>query len=379
MNSLKLKSIAVLEKKENKINIRINNFSISDFNLLISDNAQGKSRLFRILDFLSSLFKNNPRVIGTKFNAKLNFEFSNKKKIDEITYEINITPENGKNDFNELILRNKKTIFSSKKNILFNESKQRLVKNYFIPRNIPALVSIEATDFVTINLIRDFFQRVIYISSTKSREISIDPNAIIPDDTGKNLGSVLKNWSNSHPAIFNELMSEFKECFDYIKKVYFTEERLKSGITTQLLTFEEKNVEIPILQTEWSDGIYRILFLMMSTKIPFRISNKTKPPSLILVDEIENGLDFKRLKYIINYFQDYSDDSQIVISSHSPLVCDFVHPRHWIVVKRKGSRLDFVSPSLIEKDIETQLELYKRRHWDFYSKHISNSNLYIAK
>ena len=255
----------------------------------------------------------------------------------------------------------------------------RKVENYFIPRNISALVAIEEPDFPTINLIRDFFQRVLYISASKSREIRIEPNATVPDNEGVNISSVLKNWSNLYPEIFNEIMNELKESFPYIEKIYFTKERLPTGLTTELLTLIEKNVDMPILQPDWSDGIYRMLLLIMSTKIPFGPSNNSQPPTLILIDEIENGLDFRRLKYIINYFQDYSDESQIVISSHSPLVCDFVHPKHWIVVKRKGSKLDFISPNLIEQDIETQLDIYKRRHWDFYIKHISNSNLYLSK
>lgn len=380
MNSLKLKSIEVLEKRKNEVDIKIENFPVGEFTLLISDNAQGKSRLFRTLDYLSSVSKSNARVIGTNFSAKLKFEITTDSKAHEILYEINIEPKSGKkNDFNELITQNKKIIFSSKDNILFNETKKQKVENYFIPRNLPALVAIEETDFVTINLVRDFLQRVVYISSEKSTEVQIDPGAIIPDKSGKNIADVLKSWSKSYPENFNDTINELKQCFPYIEKLYFTETPLPNGRTTELLTFDEKNVKMPILQGQWSDGIYRILCLIMSTRIPFQISNKTKSPSLILVDEIENGLDFKRLKYIINYFQDYSDDSQIIISSHSPLVCDFVHPKYWIVVKRKGSTLNFISPNLIEKDIESQLEIYKRRHWDFYTKHISNSNLYIAK
>ena len=96
---------------------------------------------------------------------------------------------------------------------------------------------------------------------------------------------------------------------------------------------------------------------------------------LILIDEIENGLDFNRLKYIINYFKDYSDDSQIIIASHSPLVCDFVHPKNWRVVKRKGYEVSFLSPQL-QEDLDAQLDIFKHNHWDFYTKHISNSEKY---
>ena len=131
MNGLKLKSIEVLEKRDSKVELRIKNFPVGEFNLLISDNAQGKSRLFRMLDYLSSLSKSNARVIGTEFSAKLKFEIFVNKKVQEIVYKINIAPKNEKNDFNELVARDKKTVFSSKDNILFNETKKSKSRKLF--------------------------------------------------------------------------------------------------------------------------------------------------------------------------------------------------------------------------------------------------------
>jgi len=171
-------------------------------------------------------------------------------------------------------------------------------------------------------------------------------------------------------------MNEFKNCFPFIKEVFFTQQDIQGVTKADVLTFNEEDIDRPILQTQWSDGLYRILLLLMTTKIPFVSGEETLPPSLILVDEIENGLDFNRLKYIINYFKDYADDSQIIISSHSPLVCDFVHPRNWKVVKRKGAELHFMSPPLQEEDLDSQLDLFKHKHWEFYTKHISSSDKY---
>ena len=67
-----------------------------------------------------------------------------------------------------------------------------------------------------------------------------------------------------------------------------------------------------------------------------------------------------------------------MIASHSPLICDFVHPENWIVVRRNGVTLNYLSPKLIEDDIEKQLDLFKYKHWEFYTKHISNSKNYMA-
>jgi predicted ATPase len=373
---IKLKSFEWTESRDKEVEMQLKNLSIDDFNLLISDNAQGKTRLFKTLTFFSNLFKDKPQIIITDFSGKFNFEIMDSKEIEKVDYEINIIPENGKNNFIETVTRNNRILFSSKKKILFNESTQSEVKNYFIPKNLPALSSINEPDFITINLLRGFFQRIFWVSSNKSRQVNVSPDAIIPDNNGANISSVLNNWYKSYPELFNEVMNEFRQCFPFIKKIFFKQQDIQGMMKADLLAFEEESIDHSILQTQWSDGIYRILFLLMTPKIPFHIGDQVLPPSLILIDEIENGLDFNRLKYIINYFKDYADDSQILIASHSPLVCDFVHPGNWKVAKRKGTEVNFISPKFQEEDLDSQLDLFKHKHWEFYTKHISNSEKY---
>lgn len=378
---LKLISYSAFEKRGRKFEIKIDNFLISDFNLLISDNAQGKTRLFNMLIFVSNLISGKGRIIGTKLKSEFKFEAISNEKIEEITYELNIEPINGKNFYSEEIFRNNKTIYSSKNKILYNESKRSKIKKFFIPKNMPALTSIEDPEYTTIKLIKEFFQRFVSVSADKTKDLIfpvLGTKPIVPDARGQNIASVLYNWSELYPDIFNEVINELKQCFSYIEKIHFVEQKFQGG-RNWLLSLKENNISKEIIQTNWSDGIYRMLHLFMSTKVPFIIDNKIKLPSIILIDEIENGLDFKTLKYAVNYFKDYSEDSQIIMSSHSPLVCDFVNPKNWIVARRKGYKINYLSPKYLEKNLDFDLELFKFKHWEFYTKHISNSKLYRVK
>lgn len=370
---VKLSTMKITEKRNDTPEININNISISDFNLLIGDNAQGKTRLFQSLYFLANLFTGKPKIISTYYHGTFEFDAASQDVNDKIIYDIIIEPKENKNIFKETITRNGKIIYSFHDKHLYNEISNKNIKNFFIPPNSPALISIADPEFVTINIIRNFFQKIVYISSEKRRDILIDEGSLTPNVDSTNIASVLKSWRNLYPEIFNEVVSEIKDNFPLIKDIFFTEQK---DLHTELLTINEQNVDKNILQMEWSDGIIRLLCLLMLPKVPFKIENKVEPPSLILVDEIENGLDYNRLKYIMKYLEDYSDDSQIIVSSHSPLVCDFVHPQNWIVVKRKGSDLNFISPEFVEDDIDKQLDIFKHRHWEFYTKHISNSNRY---
>ncbi len=74
---IKLISFELAELREKETEIKFKDLSTGDFNLLIGDNAQGKTRLFRILNFLSNLFKDKPKImvdrtttIGDKYGKK---------------------------------------------------------------------------------------------------------------------------------------------------------------------------------------------------------------------------------------------------------------------------------------------------------------------
>jgi hypothetical protein len=376
---LKLKSVEIKEKREDHP-IFIGNVTLNDFNLLISDNAQGKTRFFNTINYITAVSYNRERPLGTSYSSKWQFEENKSSTVDTITYTVRIEGLHDKNNYHENILKNNKLIYSSSQSILIDEGKREgkknRIENFYLPRNTSAIASITEPKFRTIGLIRNFFQRVVYISSNKSRNINIEPNSLIPNVEGTNIGSVLNNWDSKFPELFRDVISEFRNRFKFINKVYFTDQETKEGIRTKLLTFDEEKVDEPITQIQWSDGMYRMLILLMAAKVPFIEGEKNYPPSLVLIDEVENGLDYKSLKFILDYYKDYSEDFQFILSSHSPLVCELIHPKHWIIVKRKGSEIRFISPSETGEDLDHQLELFKQKHWDLYTKHITNSDIY---
>jgi energy-coupling factor transporter ATP-binding protein EcfA2 len=376
--NLELKSIKLEVIYSNKIEFKINNFEIEHpFSLLIGDNAQGKTKVVQFLMFMASLVGNSPLFINT--NAKAIFIFIEDHNPNNLlTYEIDITNENGKNIYKEDIIRNDKQIYSSSNKILINELTGNSIGPIFISPHTPVISTIDNnSDYHSISSINSFFSRIVIISSDKRNEIQILPNQIHPNAIGTNISSVLLSWKEQYPHLFNETISEFKRCFDFIDEIDFSQ-RIINNSVVKVIFEKEKGHSVPIHISEWSNGMIRILHLLMLPNIPFKRNDEILSPSLILVDEIENGLDYKRLKYIIKFLENYSDDMQIIITSHSPLVCDFIHPKNWIIIKRKGAILNFNSPSKVEENLEEDLELFQRNHWDFYSRHINNSDDYNA-
>ncbi len=373
-NLIKLHSIELHELKGDKPYFNIEKFNLHNFNLLIGDNAQGKTRFLRTLDFISKCASGTQKKIQTNFTAVLSFKYFKDSKEINLIYTLSILTEGDNNIFEEEVTLAGKTILSTKKKKLLDEIKNKYITSFFIPDNLSAISSIKGKEFVSISLIRSYIRRFTYISSSKARLVGMFADTVIPNSEGSNLSTVLFNWSNKHPNRYKEVINELKSNFEFIKELYFTkDDKLPDGINLRLITFTEKNIFEEIKQTQWSDGLYRTLHLLLSVKIPYETNSHLEYPSLIFIDEIENGLDYKTLNSIVEYLQDYSDQSQIIITSHSPLVCEFIHPKYWHIVKRFGTEVNFISPLSIDENLESNLDLFKRKHWDFYSKHLANS------
>lgn len=370
---LRLKNFHLQDRHLDEIDYKLDSLSLADFTLVIGDNAQGKTRLFNTLIFLRELFSGRSRRILTTFEAYFEFIAPNK---DELQYSISITPQTDLNTYSETIRRDGKLLFSRSENTLIDEVNDRAVSNFYISENIPALVSITEPGFKSIAAIRSFFQRIVVANTgLENHTIRFNKDALVPNEIGTDLASVLNNWKDSFPARFNQVVRDFTKCFTYIEKV----DLVDKGMPGKLLALHEKQVKKQIVQLEWSEGFKRTLWLITLGNIQFGNNGNAVAPSVICIDEIENSLDYKTLKYIVSYFRDLTSESQIIVSSHSPLVCDFIPPQDWRVFRRKGSSVKGYRPSELDTDLEKSLDFFERKHWEFYVDHLASVKLHKVK
>lgn len=352
------------------VDYTLKRLGLADLTLIIGDNAQGKTRLFKTLIYLRELFSGRIRRIPTEFDSTFTFKTPNQGVVE---YKLKITPQTETNVYSESILRNGRVLFSTKEATLIDEGAETTVLNFFIPDNIPALVSIADTRFKTIGAVRSFFQRIIFASALiDTNSIIFNKDALVPNEHGSDLSSVLNNWKERYPSRFEKVVHEFTRCFRLVKKIDLVDQ----GMPGKLLALHEKEIKKQILQPEWSEGFKRTLWLITLGFIEFGSNGSALPPSLILIDEIENSLDYKTLKFVISYYKDILSQSQVVVSSHSPLVCDFIPPTDWRVFRRKGSEARGYQPNELDADLEKSLDFFGRKHWEFYVKHLASVKLH---
>lgn len=130
------------------------------------------------------------------------------------------------------------------------------------------------------------------------------------------------------------------------------------------------------IQTSVSTDISDTIFLEMTESGRFKVPgwllstgavralviltvlNKKIPPSVIFIEEIENGLDPRTIGLLISEFQRINGNPQIIITTHSPYLLDLLDLSHVIVVEKdENSKTSFSKPDN-NKDLGVWKEKY---------------------
>ncbi|MEW6187289.1 MAG: ATP-binding protein [Thermodesulfobacteriota bacterium] len=136
---------------------------------------------------------------------------------------------------------------------------------------------------------------------------------------GSNLAQYLLNIREKDPAVFNGIVESMQFVLEYIRNIepVDTREIMPTMYLKMWEQLGEKKMEIP----GWliSTGTIRILALLAVLRNP-------EPPPLIVMEEIENGLDPRTLHLILEEIQTmvHGGKSQIILTTHSPYFLDLL-------------------------------------------------------
>lgn len=378
---LRVKKIELSEKyQDGGEYFDFDSIQLQNINLIIGPNASGKSQFFARLKFLRAIHTKRiptPSLI-TIFHAKVVFE--DKEIKEEINYELRAGP----GEFiEETISSGSKEFLGINGNDLFllNEKEGREV-SFLVNKRQSVTKQIEDHKdvFPTIYKIGNFFENILFLEADKfdPNALAIGPNQLIPSDRMENISSVILNWQKQCLNIYELLLKEYKRFFPYIERFLSERVQVPHG-RVEILALKEKNIRKSVLAPEMSSGMLRILCLLalpMSRHLGQSIPNFK--PSMIIIDEIDNGLDYKCTGDIIEYLEGETDFFQIIFSSHSPIVCNFISPEKWHIFKRRASKVKVTNPSKVRETKEL-IEQAKASNWEIYKNHIANSSLYSVE
>ncbi|MGB2641710.1 MAG: ATP-binding protein [Candidatus Acidiferrum sp.] len=162
------------------------------------------------------------------------------------------------------------------------------------------------------------------------------------DRSGANLSEYLLDIRRRDLAAFDGIVGTLKYVLPYASDIQPTStSEIERAAYLQL---SERDFKVP----GWliSAGTLRILALLAVLRHP-------SPPSLIIVEEIENGLDPRSMRLLVDEIQRTveSGRSQVILTTHSPSLLDSIPLKSIVFVERVDDEPTFVRPG-DEKEVQ---------------------------
>jgi len=152
---------------------------------------------------------------------------------------------------------------------------------------------------------------------------------------GRNIAEYLLSIRNKNIDVYNGILEILQFVLPYAKD-------LQPRITSELekmvyLQLTEQDFKLP----GWmlSTGTLKILALLAVFRNP-------EPSPLIVIEEIENGLDPRTINLIISEIREFIKDkkSQVIVTTHSPYLLDLLHLSQIVFVERENEKVVFKRP-----------------------------------
>ncbi|MES2705931.1 MAG: AAA family ATPase [Verrucomicrobiota bacterium] len=166
------------------------------------------------------------------------------------------------------------------------------------------------------------------IASRISRPEKIILNAVVAED-GTGTTAVLEMLkSGDRDDLFDRIEEQFRLYVPEVEKLSLK----TSGEGTKQIQVREKALPIPLPATELSEGTRIILAILT-------IIHQEKPPSMILLEDIDRGLHPRLFEYLAPLLRDIAikHDINIVATTHNPYLVDAMqdHKEAVIIVEKK--------------------------------------------
>jgi len=152
---------------------------------------------------------------------------------------------------------------------------------------------------------------------------------------GSNVGEYLFNIRNIDPGIIDGILETLQYVLPYANDLTPS----RTGITNSYdLQLSEGNFKLP--GSLLSSGTLRLVALLALLRHP-------RPAPLIVIEEIENGLDPRTINLIVSEIRNLieSGKSQVIITTHSPYLLDLLDLSHIVLVERVDGQPTFTRPA----------------------------------
>jgi predicted ATPase len=173
------------------------------------------------------------------------------------------------------------------------------------------------------------------------REATIDDNRELTSDAS-NIAPFLYAMLQDNPSAYRRIRETIQLVAPFFDD-FMLDPKNKGENVMLKLEWRQKGSSFPFQPWQFSDGTIRFICLATALLQP-------SPPSTILIDEPELGLHPVALGVLSSLIHEISRDTQIIVSTQSPLLLNNFEAEDIVVVEREGNASLFrrLDPDLLD-------------------------------
>lgn len=165
------------------------------------------------------------------------------------------------------------------------------------------------------------------------KSVPIEQEPILHEDAG-NLSSVLFYLKTEHEAAFNELQQHLRSVIPGFKGLTV---KARGGPGEVIAFWQESGIDQELSLADLSDGILRLICWICLCVQP-------KPPSLICIDEPDQGVHPRTLPVLAGLFEKASERAQILLATHSSYFLTQFDISQIAVLRKENGEAKFIKP-----------------------------------
>ncbi len=142
---------------------------------------------------------------------------------------------------------------------------------------------------------------------------------------GSNIAEYLNEILQRYPDTFDEVLETLRYVLPYMHDL----KPVLTDVLGRQTHLEMTEADFKVMGWLLSTGTLRVLALLALFRHP-------EPPPLIIIEEIENGLDPRTIHLIVEEIYNFVESglSQVIVTTHSPYLLDLVDLSEIVVVER---------------------------------------------
>ena len=172
------------------------------------------------------------------------------------------------------------------------------------------------------------------IANEKIRKsVPIEQEPVLHEDAG-NLSSLLHYLMTEHQAIFDELQQHLRAAVPGFRGLTV---KARGGPGEVIAFWEEEGIDSDLSLADLSDGILRLICWMVLCLQP-------NPPSLICIDEPDQGVHPRTLPILAGLFEKASERTQLFLATHSSYFLMQFDLSRIAVMRKEDGEARFIKP-----------------------------------